>query len=298
MTASPALRYASAVRILVLVGLWWLALLAGPALAAPALWSVKGPAGEATILGTIHAMPPGLKWLTPGLARRLDAADTLVLEAILPDDPAALGPIMARYGLLAAPRPILGRVPVSARPALAKALAATGMPPAALDKMKSWLVSILLTQAVLKEAGLDANSGTENQLRKRLAGRVKLAELESAEAQFAMLDGLSQADQDKMLAEAVEDSKAINRQLRAILKAWRAGNVEVLARDFAGEGSISPGARRLLLTDRNARWADWIKTRLAKPGRLVIAVGAAHLGGKDGLIEGLRARGMKPRRIQ
>ncbi len=62
---------------------------------------------DITLFGTIHALPPGTTWLSPRIAARLDAADTLVLETVLPDDPAGLAAAGHRARLQA--RPAAGR---------------------------------------------------------------------------------------------------------------------------------------------------------------------------------------------
>ena len=54
----------------------------------------------------------------------------------------------------------------------------------------------------------------------------------------------------------------------------------------------------LLLKDRNARWADWVKARLATPGTVFIAVGSGHLAGPDSVQAMLKARHVKTRRLQ
>ena len=50
---------------------------------------------------------------------------------------------------------------------------------------------------------------------------------------------------------------------------------------LAGFEAKSPVAYRMLFTDRNARWAQWIARRLQQPGTVFVAVGAGHLAGKD-----------------
>ena len=52
-----------------------------------------------------------------------------------------------------------------------------------------------------------------------------------------------------------------------------------------------------LLTARNANWAEWIKRRLAQPGKVFIAVGAGHLAGKGSVQDHLKDRGLKVQRI-
>ena len=272
--------------------------LAAPALARPAMWVVRDADTDITIYGTIHAMPAGAKWLSKGAATRLDRADTLVLEAIVPEDPRVIAPMMQARGLLATPRPLKDRVPAALHAKLDAAVAKSGMPPALLERMKSWLVAITLTQQVVLDAGLDPKSGVEWQLRERAAKKgTKLGELEGVAAQFALFDGLSTADQDALLAEAVSDAGAMQAQIDGIWKAWSAGNVDRIAAEFS-DADASPAMKKALLTDRNAHWAAWVQARLAKPGRVMVAVGAGHLGGPDSLIAMLRARGLKVRRVE
>jgi uncharacterized protein len=52
--------------------------------------------------------------------------------------------------------------------------------------------------------------------------------------------------------------------------------------------------RRMLVEDRNLRWADWIAREMkAGDGTLFIAVGAGHMAGKGSLIEDLERQGLK-----
>jgi uncharacterized protein YbaP (TraB family) len=52
-----------------------------------------------------------------------------------------------------------------------------------------------------------------------------------------------------------------------------------------------------LLVDRNVNWAEWIDTRLDKPGVVFMGVGAGHLGGSDSVQAILAKRGIKSARI-
>jgi uncharacterized protein YbaP (TraB family) len=83
-----------------------------------------------------------------------------------------------------------------------------------------------------------------------------------------------------------------------MLQAWANGDVAGVARTFDGETALSPELRKALMTDRNARWADWLKARMAKPGTVFVAVGAGHLAGKDSVEAMLAAKGVKVVRVQ
>ena len=85
---------------------------------------------------------------------------------------------------------------------------------------------------------------------------------------------------------------------RHTLNAWSRGDVGALAaiddRLFAGSAAFE----RALLTGRNARWSGWIAGRMAKPGKVFVAVGAGHLAGPQSVMAMLRARGFRVARVQ
>jgi uncharacterized protein YbaP (TraB family) len=59
----------------------------------------------------------------------------------------------------------------------------------------------------------------------------------------------------------------------------------------------TPEMARILLTDRNARWAADIQARMDRPGVVFVAVGAGHLTGKDSVQDLLAQEGLKVKRI-
>ena len=83
-----------------------------------------------------------------------------------------------------------------------------------------------------------------------------------------------------------------------LLALWRAGDVDAIARDFARDAKASPLLAKVLITDRNARWVDWIAGVMKRPGKVFVAVGAGHLGGPQGLLELLKARGLTAERLE
>ena len=54
----------------------------------------------------------------------------------------------------------------------------------------------------------------------------------------------------------------------------------------------SPDTYRMMFTERNARWADWIAARMQTPGTVFVAVGAGHLAGQDSVLVRLAERGI------
>jgi uncharacterized protein YbaP (TraB family) len=59
----------------------------------------------------------------------------------------------------------------------------------------------------------------------------------------------------------------------------------------------SAALHKALLTDRNAKWAEWIEKRMEKPGVVFVGVGAGHLGGNESVQHVLARHGIKAKRV-
>jgi uncharacterized protein YbaP (TraB family) len=59
----------------------------------------------------------------------------------------------------------------------------------------------------------------------------------------------------------------------------------------------TPETARILLTERNVRWAKDLKARMDRPGVVFVAVGAGHLAGDRNVRELLEREGLRVERI-
>ena len=275
-----------------------LATLAAPAAAEPAMWRVHSATTEITLFGTIHALPPGTSWLTPRIAARVDAADALVLEAVLPDDPAGLGPLVTALGVRRGLPPLASRVAPSKRAALLAGVSALGLSGGQLDGMKTWLAAIALGDGAIDRLGFTQGDGVEATLTARArAAHHPVLGLETPEGQLRMFDALSETDARALLDATVDDVATAREDTNALVAFWQAGETEALAADFDKSFRSTPGLARALLDTRNAAWAEWIAARLLVPGKIFVAVGTGHLGGPGSLVARLQAKGLSVERL-
>ena len=271
---------------------------ATPAAGEPAMWHVHDADTDITLFGTIHALPPGTSWLGPKIAARVDAADTLVLETIIPDDPAGLGPLVAMLGERKGLPPLSARVAPSKRAALLAGEASLGLAAARLDGMKTWLAAIALGDGAVTKLGLTQSDGVEATLTARVrAAKKAVLGLETPEAQLRLFDNLPETDARALLDSTVDDLSSARDDTNALIAYWQAGETEALAADFDKSFRATPNLQRALLADRNKAWADWIAARLATPGKVFVAVGAGHLGGRDSVVAMLQAKGLTVERL-
>jgi uncharacterized protein YbaP (TraB family) len=274
-------------------------LLAGSAFAAPAMWVIRDADTEITLFGTVHALPKGDIWLSPAIAAQLDAADTLVLEAVIPADRSSLASLVSKLGFRPGLKPLKTRVSKKAAPRVATVAAAVGLPLAALDGMETWLAAVTIDEATLASLGIAADAGVEPALEARARAQKKsVIGLETLKQQLQYFDMLPEADQVAMLEATLDDIGRAREQTDKLIALWRAGDIETIERDFAKEANASPRLMKVLLTDRNARWADWIAGVMKRPGKVFFAVGAGHFGGQNGLLALLKARGLVAERVK
>lgn len=283
-------------RLLALLLAIWLAV---PAVAAPGLWVVRDADTEISIFGTVHALPRDEPALPALVNARLAAADTLVLETVLPEDRMALAPLLSEIGMRPGQKPLIQRVSKDAAGKLAATVVRTGLPATVLDRMATWLAAITISETSLSAMGISSDSGVELRLTRLARASAKpVIGLETPEQQLRFFDNLPETDQVLMLEATLDEIGNARAEIDQLLALWRAGDVDTIARDFARDANASPLLTKILITDRNARWADWINGVMKRPGKVFVAVGAGHLGGPQGLLAQLQARGLTVEKVE
>ena len=276
--------------------------LAAPAHAAapkPALWKLADADTTIYLFGTIHALPAGQQWRTPVLDKALGDSSELVLETVLGDDPLALARVMLARGRSPGLPSLAERVPADKQAALARAIAAAGVPAGTLDGFETWAAALTLIAAQVRAIGIDPELGVERGLAKAVAdAKLPIAGLETMDQQMGFFDGLSEDAQRALLVSALDDPARARTEFAAMLAAWASGDVDAVAKTFAAETAMSAELRDVLMTRRNAAWAEWLEKRLDAPGTITVAVGAGHLAGGDSVLSRLGAKGYKVERVQ
>ena len=266
----------------------------------PLLWEIAradGPdAGqvEGWLLGTIHALPDNSQWRSWSIDRVISEADILAVEVADLGDGRAMASAFLPLAFSAGQPPLTARVPRDQRERLTELVDESRYRLEDFSRIESWGAALILAQAV--KTGAKSENGIDRALIDDFSSR-RVIELEGAPAQFAAFDGLSEKAQRAMLAAIVEDSGESPAKLREPIDLYLAGDAEGLER-LTHEGMLrDPEIRTTLLTRRNADWAAKIDRMLAAEPLPLVAVGAAHMVGEDGLVARLEAKGYRVTRI-
>jgi uncharacterized protein YbaP (TraB family) len=266
----------------------------------PAMWQVADRDTTIYLFGTIHLLPKDYPWRTPAFDKAVAGSQTLVVETIIDtSNPQALAGELARLGFRSGLPPIATRVAADKRPLLETAIAKTGIPRAAYDRMETWAAAFMLLGTQFKDLGLTGEAGVESVLRAAFLQAGKpVDQLETNTEQLSMFDTLPESAQRALLEGAIDSPAEMRTQFNDMLAAWARGDVASIGATFNEDLSGSPELREALLRRRNANWTRWIAQRMAAPGSVFVAVGAGHLAGSDSVVAMLEKSGYRVRRVQ
>ncbi len=260
------------------------------------MWLVEDADTRIYVLGTMHALPRGTDWDEGKVAGAIREADELVVE-LSPAELAAAGDMFQKLAPRNAPLAMEARLSGAALTRY-RALEASGDGFGG-ERFDDWAVMVLMGQRVARNAELSSADGVETRLTAEFEAAGKpIGGLETAEAQLMLFETLDAATQRALLTRAAEESGDAVKEVGILTAAWACGDVAALDRVINEDVDAVPAARKAIITDRNRRWSAWVKTRMGRPGTVLMAVGAGHLVGSDGVPAILEAEGMKVSRVQ
>jgi uncharacterized protein YbaP (TraB family) len=240
--------------------------------ASPAMFMVRDADTTVYIFGTFHALDGKADWFKDRVKAAFDGSGELILETVIPEGK----PIVARPGFRG---PALSVTPSA-----------------------SFLATTRMAISAGKSQGMQVGNGADNVLRHVAEAQGKPVQgLETLELQLNMFNKMpaATAAPGPKAGQPVEDHQMqdLTKAMAAMQNAWKHGDQSVFVKMLGQLEQTSPDTYRMMFTERNARWADWIAGRMQTPGTIFVAVGAGHLAGKDSLLVRLAEHGITSSRL-
>jgi len=245
------------------------------------LWKISAPGVKSSYLfGTIHSDDARVTALPEPVIRALDASDRFAMEALIDADGLIF---MAQEMFFNDGRTLEQVIGKELFAKSVAALTAHGVPAVAVEKQKPWAVMMALAMPRPKTGEfLDL---ILEQRAKRLNKPV--IGLETIGEQVAVFNDLPLPDQTALLKEAVRAQPELENDIEKLIVAYLARDLVVLEKlsekHNLQDERIFHTVMDRLFTQRNHRMAERMQPML-KQGGSFIAVGAAHLAGKHGLL--------------
>jgi uncharacterized protein len=256
------------------------------------LWRVQSDKSNIYILGSVHFLKKENYPLNQTIEKAFDSTKKLVLEIDLKSEDAGTVQGVTLEKGINRDGTLQQNVSPETYSLAEKRAQELGIDIGALSPLKPWVVALTMTALQLQKRGFDPNYGVDRYLAERAVKSGKaIVGLETVAFQIGLIDQLPEIDQESMLRQGLKEMDLLDRALDQIVRAWSTGDVLTLERLLLNGMREYPAVYQTVIVDRNRRWLPRIEEMIEQGESVLIAVGAAHLVGKDGVIELLRARG-------
>lgn len=258
------------------------------------LWKVTAPSGNTIYLvGSVHLLTPDYYPLAPVFDEAFDASDLLVEELDMAEMLDPLGQLkMLTKGRLPAGESLDQLLSAETVELVRKTLNGLGLPFEPLKQFKPWMLAITLQATAWEKAGFEQKLGLDLHFYERAKAQGKAVQgLETLDFQISRFDGMSREVQERLLVETINELETTKDSFIKMMNAWRTGDAAAVERQILSELQSEPEMYNRLLLERNRAWLPKVVALLSRPRPALVVVGAAHLVGSDGLLEGLRRGG-------
>jgi uncharacterized protein YbaP (TraB family) len=259
------------------------------------LWRVSNDKHSIYLLGSIHYLKKENFPLHKAILDAFDASKRLVLEIDLNRiSPDTAQRVTLEKAIYRDGQTLRQNVSEETYQLAEQHAAKLGIDMRIMAPMKPWFVALTLVAIKFQQIGLEPSLGVDHYLAERAKARRKATSgLETLEFQVGLLDQLSKSDQESLLRETVGEMELLVTNINQIVQSWLNGDSDSLEVLLLGSMKGYPELHEKIIVERNRRWVPQIEKILAQNGDAIVVVGAAHLIGKDGVIEMLRARGYR-----
>ena len=261
-------------------------------------WRLEGPNGPLYLIGTVHVLKPSLLPMPAVFDHIFTKADNLALEInpILMSDPVRVNELQALMQV--DPKNQKKLYDKSTKKVMKKYAKNNGISASAAYTAPIVINALQVSQIKMAALGYSFNTGVEMHYAREASKLGKaIIELEKPTTGLAPLLALPVETQLLMLRESILQLDATPPFLDALIASWVAGDAETLYEKSFSSIALNGHLEFLaiqLLDNRNQLWMKKVDVLIAAPKTSAIMVGAAHFGGKKGLLALLKQRGFDP----
>ena len=256
-------------------------------------WKAAGRPGVVYLVGSVHLLSKDFYPLNPALEAAYKDSSVLAEEVDLgemekPDAQMAL----LTKGMLPAGQTLDTVLTPATKALLDKHLGTFGPMGEVAKRFKPWMAALTIESLAWVNAGFDPNLGLDKHFYDRAVADGKTVQgFETMAFQVSLFDDMPMDQQDRLLASMLKDIDTEQANMTKLIAAWRDGDAPTVERLVLADMKDDPGVYKRMLVDRNRSWIPKIEQLLARNGRSLVIVGAAHLVGPDGLLAMLKAKG-------
>lgn len=265
------------------------------------LWEITGPgiSQPSYLYGTIHMIPAKDYFLPQGTLSAIEKTQSMVFEIDMKEmsDASALfgmmGKIFMKNGVT-----LKDLLSVEEYDMVQKKFSDLGLPLFFLEKIKPMFLSVFAS------GDMNPNSMKDGSVKSYEMEFYEISQdrnmstggLESIDFQISVFDSIPYPEQAKMLVESLKASDTDNDEYQKMIDLYKSQDIDAMVQSVSTDNAELLPYEDLLINGRNKQWIP-IMIGSAKQKPTFFAVGAGHLGGKNGVIKLLRKEGYKVRPV-
>ena len=257
------------------------------------LWRVKGATNSVYLLGSVHLLKENFYPLPEPIETAYSNCATVVFE-IDQDRPAEIQQKFAAVRRLPDNKTLEDVLSKETYALLESYLQTNKIPMQAFERLQPWMVALFLAAREWEKLGYDPDAGVEHYFfDKAKADHKRMDALETIDFQLGLFTSLTPEENDSLVKGTLLEVKESRKMIGALVAAWKAGDVNKLDKLVSVGMKEFPRLHKKLVIDRNHQWIGQIEQMIKSGQNIFVVVGAGHLGGKQGVLELLKAKGYK-----
>jgi len=266
------------------------------------LWEISGKnlTAPSFLFGTIHMVPKEYYFLPANT----DSVFSLSKEIVFEIDMATMNDFGAQIAMISKVmlpnnqtlKDLLSKEDYAT---VNKAFSGKGLPMFLLERIKPIFLTSFLSEdfSMIGGGGENKMKSYEMEFMKMATAQQKPTDgLETIDFQMGIMDSIPYKVQAQMLVATIQDTTQGDNDMEKMYEAYKNQNLTALDKMINGDESEFAGYTTMLLDNRNKKWISRMRQKMAKQSTF-FAVGAGHLGGKNGVINLLRRQGYTLRAI-
>ncbi|MCF8473116.1 MAG: TraB/GumN family protein [Emcibacter sp.] len=269
--------------------------------AKPALWVVEKGQNKTYLLGSFHLLPKNYTWYDGIIKMSFEASDELVLETdIDPKATAEIQGLVIKNGFFQDGDTLKNHLDSAHYQKMLKhAKGLMGVDEVMAAKSKPWFMAVQLSVVSIMSIGMDPASGVDVALQSKAMEKGKpIHGLETPTEQMMALIDHPLKVQSEMLEDTLDKLDDFQSYIASYLAAWASGDSDKISDTMVNDMAKHKEMYKALLVDRNNNWLPIVEGYINSEKNIFIVVGAAHLVGKDGLVNMLKEKGYKVEKVQ
>lgn len=257
------------------------------------LWKITGQdAQESYLFGTIHIIDAESFFYPEGLLSALETCDKIMFEIDMNDmnDMGAQMELMQK-ATMKGDQSLSDLISEEDYELVKAHFEKMGLPLFMFERLKPMFLTVFAGD--MDPKGLQTGTMKSYEMELVKIGNDKKMEtggLETIDYQLSVFDSIPYVEQAQMLVDAIKMGSSDSDYLDEMIGVYVKQDLNRMVEMFTEEDSDIEGYEDVLLINRNKNWIPLMESEM-KVQSCFFAVGAGHLGGKDGVIHLLRQQG-------